>query len=60
MKTIKEEKLDEILDKISKYGIESVHPFEKAFLDSYSDNSNKYDIEDESIFIDDYGFFIRF
>lgn len=55
MKSVKEEKLDEILDKISKYGIGSIRPFEKSFLDSYP-NNELISIEDD-IFVDDYGFF---
>lgn len=56
MKSLKEEKLDEILDKISKYGISSIRPIEKMFLDSYSSKSESADY-DEDIVIDDCGIF---
>jgi hypothetical protein len=58
-----QERQNDILDKISKYGIESLTPLEKNFLDSYSINKQDEvhdDIrskEEGKIFEDDYGYF---
>ena len=59
-----QERQDEILDKISKYGISSLSKDEKDFLDSYS-QGNEEEIhkkmayhENEVIFEDDQGYFI--
>jgi hypothetical protein len=57
------ERTDEILDKISKYGIDSVTILEKKFLDSYSIGKEEelHDIlsrtESETVFEDDNGLF---
>jgi hypothetical protein len=58
-----QERQDEILDKISKYGISSLTPDEKNFLDSYSQGKEeethkklKYH-ENEVVFEDDKGYF---
>lgn len=58
-----QERLDEILDKISKYGIDSISSDEKDFLDSHKENNQeelhkklKYR-ESEIIFEDDYNRF---
>lgn len=58
-----QERLNDILDKISKYGMKSLTPLEKEFLDSHS--SHKEDEihdkiakeENESVFEDDFGRF---
>ena len=36
-----QERIDDILDKISKYGTESLSPLEKEFLDAYSKGNEK-------------------
>lgn len=57
------ERLDEILDKISKYGIDTLTDFEKKFLDSYKEGSEQEthkqmtEEELESVFVDDSGLF---
>lgn len=58
-----QERLDDILDKISKYGMKSLTPLEKEFLDSHS-SSKEGEIHDkiareenESVFEDDFGRF---
>lgn len=58
-----QERIDDILDKISKYGISSLTPLEKEFLDSYS-KGNEKEIHDkiakeeqECVFEDDNGYF---
>jgi hypothetical protein len=58
-----QERQDEILDKISKYGVSSLSHDEQEFLDSYSNgkeeeihNKLKY-IENEKVFEDDNGIF---
>lgn len=58
-----EERLDDTLDKISKYGVESLTPLEKEFLDSHSShkedeihNKIKY-LENDQVFEDDSGYF---
>ena len=43
--SIKQDKLDEILDKISEFGIDSLSNHEKTILKSFSDNS--IDIKNE-------------
>jgi hypothetical protein len=54
---------DEILDKIKKYGISSISPEEKHFLDSHANNSQDEvhkkltQIENEVVFEDDNGYF---
>ena len=58
-----QERQDEILDKINKYGISSLNMDEKEFLDSYSNNKEdeihkKLQFhENETIFEDDQGYF---
>lgn len=58
-----QERQNDILDKISKYGVDSLTPLEKEFLDSYSNNKEDevhQDIkfrENEQIFEDDSGYF---
>lgn len=58
-----QERIDDILDKISKYGIDSLTPLEKEFLDSYKSGKEveAHDRiareETESIFEDDGGYF---
>lgn len=57
------ERVDDILDKISKYGMKSLTPLEKEFLDSHSQGKeeevhNKITkVESESVFEDDQGHF---
>jgi hypothetical protein len=57
------ERVDDILDKISKYGIKSLNKLEKDFLDSHStggqEEIHKIIIKEESerVFEDDNGFF---
>lgn len=57
------ERLDEILDKISKYGIDSLTPQEKMFLDSHKSGTQEEKHkeltreEGESVFVDDGGYF---
>lgn len=57
------ERLDEILDKISKYGIDSLTPQEKTFLDSHKSGTQEEkhkelaQEEQESVFVDDGGYF---
>lgn len=57
------ERADDILDKISKYGIKSLTPMEKEFLDSHkSGNQEEYHdklakSETETTFEDDNGYF---
>ena len=58
-----QERIDDILDKISKYGTESLSQLEKEFLDAYS-KGNEKEIHDkiakeeqESVFEDDSGYF---
>lgn len=57
------ERVDDILDKISKYGIKSLTPMEKEFLDSHkSGEEEKYHdklakSETETTFEDDNGYF---
>jgi hypothetical protein len=57
------ERVDDILDKISKYGIKSITPLEKEFLDAHALGSEEevHKIltkeESEKIFEDDYGYF---
>ena len=57
------ERMDDILDKISKYGIESLTQLEKEFLDSHKSGSEKESHdkiskkESETIFEDDMGYF---
>jgi len=54
------ERMDDILDKISKYGIESLTQLEKEFLDSHKSGSEKESHdkiskeESETLFEDDY------
>lgn len=58
-----QERLDDILDKISKYGKSSLTDFENKFLQAWSTNTEKevHDelkyIENEQIFEDDAGYF---
>lgn len=58
-----QERIDDILDKISKYGINSLTPLEKEFLDSHKQGNEKevHDKiareESESVFEDDNGYF---
>lgn len=58
-----QERQNDILDKISKYGMDSLTPLEKQFLDSYSLNKEDEvhaDIklkEEEKVFEDDSGYF---
>lgn len=58
-----QERLNDILDKISKYGMKSLTPLEKEFLDSHSSNKQGevHDKiareENESVFEDDSGRF---
>lgn len=57
-----QERQDGILDKISKYGIESLTLDEKEFLDSFRDGSedefnNKLNQKTNTLFEDDYGLF---
>lgn len=57
------QRLDDVLDKISKYGIDSLTALEKEFLDSH--NTDRQDefhdkmntIEQEAVFKDDFGNF---
>ena len=57
------ERLDEILDKISKFGINSISKEERIFLDSYKDGKEEKEhinlkfLENETILEDDSGFF---
>lgn len=57
------ERVDDILDKISKYGMKSLTPLEKEFLDSHSQgkeeevHSKITKVESESVFEDDQGHF---
>lgn len=57
------ERADDILDKISKYGINSISPLEKEFLDAHASGKeeevhNKITKEEsETIFEDDFGYF---
>lgn len=58
-----QERQNDILDKITRYGVESLTPLEKEFLDAYSQNKEtethdkiKY-LENEKIFEDDSGYF---
>jgi hypothetical protein len=60
--TIKE-RLDDILDKISKYGLESITHLEKNFLDAHAQGTES-EIHDkitkeeiETVFKDDFGYF---
>ena len=54
------ERMDDVLDKISKYGISSLTQLEKEFLDSHKSGSEKESHdkiskeESETIFEDDY------
>jgi len=57
------ERVDDILDKISKYGIKSLSPLEKEFLDSHK-TGNEEELHDrlakeesETVFEDDMGYF---
>jgi hypothetical protein len=57
------ERLDYILDKISKYGISSITQIEKDFLDSHA-KGEEFEVHDriikneiETVFEDDYGYF---
>lgn len=57
------ERVDDILDKISKYGLKSISPLEKEFLDAHA-TGNEDTIhkeitkkESETIFEDDFGYF---
>lgn len=58
-----QERIDDILDKISKYGMSSLTSLEKEFLDSYSKGNEKemHDKiskkEQECVFEDDSGYF---
>lgn len=58
-----QERIDDILDKISKYGVSSLTSLEKEFLDSYSsgkekETHNKIALEEnDSVFEDDNGYF---
>lgn len=57
------ERVDDILDKISKYGISSMSPLEKDFLDAHASGEeesvhNKITKEEsERVFEDDFGYF---
>lgn len=58
-----QERQDDILDKISKYGVDSITALEKEFLDSHSShredeihNKIKY-LENDQVFEDDAGYF---
>jgi hypothetical protein len=57
------ERVDDILDKISKYGISSITPREKEFLDAHASGAEEevHKIltkeESERVFEDDYGYF---
>ena len=57
------ERVDELLDKISKYGVESLSDLEKEFLDSHkSGKEEEYHTklakqESETTFEDDFGYF---
>lgn len=57
------ERVDDILDKISKYGIVSITPREKEFLDAHASGSEEEvhklltKEESERVFEDDYGHF---
>jgi len=57
------ERMDDILDKISKYGVDSLTPLEKEFLDSHK-TGNQEELhtklakeESEKVFEDDFGYF---
>ena len=57
------ERVDDILDKISKYGINSISPLEKEFLDAHASGKEE-DVhkkitkqESETVFEDDFGYF---
>ena len=56
------DRLDEILEKISKFGIDSITKEEKIFLDSHSSGEEEIEhrnlqfIENETVFEDDSGF----
>ena len=57
------ERVDDILDKISKYGINSISELEKEFLDAHSKGEEE-DVhkkitkqESETVFEDDFGYF---
>lgn len=58
-----QERIDDILDKISKYGIESLTIIEKEFLDSNSTGKEKEAhekiglLENDQVFEDDFGYF---
>lgn len=57
------ERVDDILDKISKYGISSITPKERQFLDSHAAGKEEElhqeltKEESETVFEDDYGYF---
>jgi len=57
------ERVDDILDKISKYGIVSITPREKEFLDAHASGSEEeiHNLltkeESERVFEDDFGYF---
>ena len=57
------ERVDDILDKISKYGMPSITPLEKDFLDAHASGEeekvHKEIVKEESerVFEDDYGYF---
>jgi hypothetical protein len=44
--------LDDILDKISKYGIKSITIHEKGFLDAYS-SGDKQDVDNKAVISND-------
>lgn len=57
------ERVDDILDKISKYGMSSLSPIEKEFLDAHA-SGNEAEVHDriakeesEKVFEDDHGYF---
>jgi hypothetical protein len=58
-----EDREDDILDKISKYGIKSLTPLEKEFLDSFSQHGEEEAhnkvmyLENEKVFEDEFGNF---
>ena len=57
------ERVDDILDKISKYGINSISPLEKEFLDAHATGEEESvhkkitKEESETVFEDDFGYF---
>ena len=58
-----QDRLNEILDKISQFGSESINEYEQDFLDSYADGQEEFfnqilnEVEEETIFDSDDGLF---